>query len=67
MLLAAFAATAPVVYREVVDGKKTTLNAQLFEYTSVGGRGLRKECAQRVPSALSTQASPNQRRQFYLT
>ena len=32
----------------------------------VGDRGLRKECAQRVPSALCTQASPNQRRQFRL-
>ena len=53
-----------VVYREVVDGKKTILNAQLFVCTSVRDRGLRKECAQRVPSALSTQASPNQRRQF---
>ena len=54
------------VYREVVDGKNTILNAQLFEYTSVGDRGLRKECAQRVLSALCTEASPNQRRQLWL-
>ena len=69
VLLAASAATASVkeenwafVHREVVDGKNTILNAQLFEHTPVGDRGLRKECAQRVLSALCTEAFPNQRR-----
>ena len=66
VLLAASAATAAVVYREVVDGKKAKFMRNCSMHTSVGDRGLRKDCAQRIPSALSTQASPILRRQFCL-
>ena len=64
VLLAASAATAAVVYREVVDGKKAKFMRNSSMHTSVGDRGPRKECAQRILSALSTRASPNQSCQF---
>ena len=64
VVLAASAATAAVVYREVVDGKENISECVIVLLTSVGDRGLRKECAQRILSALSTQASPNQCCQF---
>ena len=61
---AASAATVAVVYREVVDGKKAKFMRNFSMHTFVRDRGLRKDCAQRIPSALSTQASPILRRQF---
>ena len=45
--------------------KKEKLMRNCSVRTSVGDRCVRKECAQRIPSALSTQASPK-RRQFCL-
>ena len=50
-----------VVFREVVDGKESKTECAIV---LCAHRGVRKECAQRIPSALRTQASPNQRRQF---
>ena len=41
-----------VVYRDVVNGKERKLNAHCSARTSVGDRGVRKECAQWIPSAL---------------
>ena len=80
VLLATSAATAIPTHSTFTSGRKSGrlfIEKSLMEKkaklmrncsvrTSVGDRGVRKECAQRIPSALSTQASPIQRRQFCL-
>ena len=46
----ASAATAAVVYREVVDGKENFTEFVIVLLTSVGDRGVRKKRAQWIPS-----------------